>query len=242
MIKEALEYLVGLPTYREQIGGVEYSDKKLIAVTPPVASPLVFQRLQGFADFVLAAKRDALSPDETMIHVISPWEVNYFSVLNEVHRFREHYAHAVMAKDRGFVTGQWKGPEEFVIALQTLFDEDGAGERARLLELAGNVSAEFVNTSEDDGVTQNVGVKAGVRLVKRRAIDNPFNLQPHRTFPEITQPTSPFILRARQSTPDAPPMLALFECDNGAWEIDALANIQEWLSSKLKETGVPILA
>jgi len=125
-----------------------------------------------------------------------------------------------------------------VIAAQTLIVADD--ERARLLAVVGNVGAEQISTSTDDGISQTVAVKAGVTLVKKKQIENPFMLRPHRTFAEVQQPASPFILRARQATENAMPMLALFECDNGVWQIDAIAAIAEWLRLKVGE--VPVLA
>jgi hypothetical protein len=244
MIQEALKYLVELGArapHRETIGGIEYSDKTLQVIKPPRAGSLDFRRLQGFADFVSAA-REFVDREQALIHVVSPWDVRYFSTLDETHRDRETYGRASMASEKGFPFGKFMAPEEFVIAAMTLIADYKETDRARLLELVGNVSAENVTTSADDGISQTVGVKAGITLVKKKEIENPFQLAPHRTFPEVKQPVSPFILRARQSGENSMPMLALFEADNGAWELSAIANIAEWLKEEVGALNIPILA
>lgn len=55
----------------------------------------------------------------------------------------------------------------------------------RLLQLFGNISSEEVRTSSDDGVTQQVVVKQGIKLVDWQTIPTPVLLQPYRTFPEV---------------------------------------------------------
>lgn len=236
MLKEALEYLVGLKPHREAIGSIEYADRKLLAVVPPRAQPLGFQRLGGFVDHVLMP--DAMGMAKSFVHVVSPFEVRYLSALDLIHRDRESYTLATYAIP-GFKWGSFLAPDEFVIAAQSLISD--TPERARLMELVGNAAAERMVTSTDDGVAQTIAAKAGVRMMASKLINNPFSLTPHRTFAEVTQPASPFILRARQATENQMPTFALFEIDNGGWQIDAVENIRAWLAGRLGDK-VPILA
>jgi len=241
MIHEALEYLVGLGArepHREAIGGLEYTDRELKRITPPRASALKFARLQGFVDHI------KLVPDEkervagpTMIHVESPTKVSFVTALDSAYRDREVIAVAEYGLAT-FAFREFMMPENFVIAVMTSIAD--ASDRARLLQIVGNISSDLVSTSADDGITQTVAVKTGVTLVNKKTVENPFNLQVHRTFAEVAQPEAPYILRVRQSGPGAPPTVALFEADNGAWAIDAIAKIAEWL--ELKVGDVPVLA
>ena len=239
MLKDALEYLVSLQPYREKIGQIEYADRPMFAVVPPRAKPLGFQRLQGFVDHLLMP--DLVGTEGTFVHVVSPFEVQYLSKLDCDHRDRECYSLATYAIP-GFKWGQFLVPDEFVIAAQCLMVD--TPERARLLELVGNAAAERVVTSTDDGVSQTVAAKAGVSLKASKPINNPFVLQPHRTFAEVAQPASPFILRAKQAAENQMPLFALFSCDNEAWQLDAVENIRAWLDLKLQKAdpAIPILA
>ncbi|HLW72150.1 MAG TPA: hypothetical protein VKS22_16190 [Candidatus Binataceae bacterium] len=84
MIREALEYLVGLANrqpYREAIAGLEYSDCELKVIKPPRPEPLRFSRLQALADYVKLAPKEAIIADDYLIHVESPTSVRYFSYL-----------------------------------------------------------------------------------------------------------------------------------------------------------------
>lgn len=236
MVKEALEYLVKLgmrEPYRETIHGLEYSDHDLTVITPPRAASLGFERLQGFADYVLHS-RDELPRSKLIVWIGSPREVYLKSALDVNYRDRETFSVATMARQY-FAFGRWMPIEDFTISVQTQFA--ASEDRGRLLEIAGNVSADEITTSADDGVSQTVSVKAGLMLLERKKIANPFDLAPYRTFAEVSQPSSPFILRARKNGGSAE--LALFECDNGAWQIMAVANIKAWLAKHIKE--IPIL-
>ena len=55
-------------------------------------------------------------------------------------------------------------------------------------------------------------------------------LMPFRTFREVPQPESEFILRL-----DDKGRIGLFEADGGMWKIEAKLNIEHYLNDKLKE-------
>lgn len=248
VIKEAVQYLyelgLGWKPYRESIGGIEYSSAPLSPVKPPRPVAMEIHRLQGFVDFV-TAPNESIDKTHVLIHVVSPWEVRYVSTLATDFRDREFYAVVKHSAEQAFRLGQYMDSEAFNISIQTLFaDSTDAfpNDKARLLELVGTASSVLENTVADDGVTQAISVKAGVTLKTRATITNPFTLAPHRTFPEVQQPRSPFILRVKQASENAPPIFALFESDNGAWQLDAVDGIAEWLREKLTETDIPILA
>lgn len=59
-------------------------------------------------------------------------------------------------------------------------------------------------------------------------VPNPVILRPCRTFTEIEQPYSPFILRVADG-----PKAALFCADSGAWKLEDIKKIKEYLSQKL---------
>ena len=133
---------------------------------------------------------------------------------------------------------QYMDQESFSVMVQTHFD---AGEnRDRVLQITGNLRLENDATLADDGVTQCVTMRSGISRVSDVQIVNPILLAPHRIFPEIEQPSSPFILRVRKGDEGAE--IALFEADSAAWKADAVRMIGIWLREQLAETKTVIIA
>ena len=66
---------------------------------------------------------------------------------------------------------------------------------------------------------------------------NPAVLKPYRTFVEVEQPESKFVFRMQTG-----PEMALFEADGGAWRIQAMKNIKEYLEKELKAFEISIIA
>ena len=110
--------------------------------------------------------------------------------------------------------------ESFVTYLQSCFVQDETTEK--ILRLAGNIvqgsEAEYV----DDGVTRREIVE----------VPNPVTLRPFRTFPDIEQPASLFVLRVKQGKEGEQPTCALFEADGGAWCNQAVESIKEYFRNK----------
>jgi len=64
-------------------------------------------------------------------------------------------------------------------------------------------------------------------------------LSPFRTFREIEQPESEFLLRIRLDANENP-TVALFEADGSAWSIKAMENIVEYVKKLV--TGIEVIA
>lgn len=82
----------------------------------------------------------------------------------------------------------------------------------------------------DNGVTQEVSVRRGVALKEQQTVQPIVHLQPYRTFLEVKQPASDFLLRIDK---DGHP--ALYEADGGAWKLEAKRNIAGYLSAQLAD-------
>ncbi len=68
-------------------------------------------------------------------------------------------------------------------------------------------------------------------------VKNPIKLQPYRTFPEIAQPESEFIIRFKNSDGQRP-SIAIFETTSGQWQARALNSIKNWLEREVPEVLV----
>ena len=82
----------------------------------------------------------------------------------------------------------------------------------------------------DDGISQTVNVRQGVGLKKTERLKSRISLTPYRTFTEIEQPESEFILRL-----DNDGKVGLFEADGGRWKLDAKEQIKAYFESRLAE-------
>lgn len=234
---------------REAAGQLVTIDDVTYSTTPlhdvrrptPLCEPVKLHTLSGMADFVRL--HVGTEGEVVAVHVVSHSLVRFMgAALEGAYRQREVYA-TVGHEDLfggGFRFGQFIDAEQFVVAMQTLFvDSD---DREAVLAVMGNLREEEVRTTGDDGVTQTVTAKAGVVLSKDVRVPNPVSLRPYRTFREVLQPASSFVLRLQGggkagSTPSA----ALFEADGGAWKVEAIRNISVYLRSSLPD-GVTVIA
>ena len=208
-----------------------YSTVPLYPVTEPAAATLEFGGLQGFVDYILRG------PDKiavaSAVHVVGPTSVRLAGELYGDFRQREFLA-AAAPRPCPFPFGTYLDQERFIVALQSLFVPSDV--RDEVLRLAGVIMADEIRTQSDNGISQEVTAKAGTRLIGRVDLPNPVVLRPYRTFREVEQPESAFILRARKGAAGAE--LALFEADGGAWELVAMAGVAEYLRKKLPNVVV----
>ena len=101
----------------------------------------------------------------------------------------------------------------------------------KALILLSKVTDSNIKTILDDGITQQVNIKAGISMEGEAKLPPIVSLIPYRTFSEIEQPESKFLLRAKKVDDEI--KYALFETDGGAWKNDAISNIRNWLLSQL---------
>jgi hypothetical protein len=203
---------------------------------------LIVHTLTGLVDYVnnIARIDPVVAPEITSIHVYGPGRVDVCAPLRGRNNQRFVYLSArydLPENGIGFRSGQFCDPETFTIALQSLFDD--SGDVKEVLRLVGNMRSEQIKTTEDDGVTQVVGMRAGVVLKTEAKIPNPVILAPYRTFNEVEQPHSAYIFRVRENG-DKPPLCALFCADGDAWKLAAIERIKQYLAEKI--TGIPIIA
>lgn len=225
MIKEALQYIVGLSAPNVQhINGEVYSDKQLHRVDyAPKAAPIQLTTLDSLLDYIKSGVDDMAT---MFIHVVSPTKVRMYSALDQ-DRDRESIAE-VTASVPEFSFNHWIDHESFCIALQSKFlpNED----RALLLKFAGTVESGTIAEYGDDGVTQKATVKVGIAKKGEAVIPNPVSLMAYRTFIEVEQPVSQYIFRMQDRNGI---QCALYEADGGAWKIDAMNKIKEYLEMAL---------
>ena len=130
--------------------------------------------------------------------------------------------------------GEYLDPEDFQVMMLAKFHP--SENRDLVLKLAGSIRQEQNIERADDGVSQRVTVNQGVATAANVTVKNPVYLIPMRTFPEVDQPESPFVLRFNDKA-----NVALFSGDGGAWKLEAVAKIADYLRSNLMGCNVVVI-
>nr|DAG34306.1 MAG TPA: hypothetical protein [Bacteriophage sp.] len=123
---------------------------------------------------------------------------------------------------------QYMSQEHAVIELQSLYAV--TDDRDYLLALLSRIDVNQGVSSVDNGISQEVSVRTGAVLKEQQTVQPIVHLQPYRTFLEVEQPASDFLLRLDK---DGRP--ALYEADGGAWKLEAKRNIAAYLGEQLAD-------
>ncbi|MPW26236.1 hypothetical protein GC105_10595 [Alkalibaculum sp. M08DMB] len=227
MIKEAIKYIVDLgKTEIFDIGDFKFTNDQLKVICDPQADSLSINTLNGVVDYVNNQVDNESIVTRIVINVLSYKEVHVMSELFGAQQ-RETYLKAIPCNPN-IILDKFMDIESFNIQLQSGFVTTPFIET--ILKVTGNITDSQVTNFSDDGVSQSVTAKAGIARVGEVVVPNPVILRPYRTFPEIEQPESPFILRMADG-----PRAALFCADGGAWKLQAIRSIKEYLSEKLEK-------
>jgi hypothetical protein len=153
----------------------------------------------------------------------------------EAGRGRDHFAIS-KARVPELPLGVWLELEGMLVKLRTAFAD--SPDRALLISLLANITEEDIRISADDGLSQQVTVRRGLSM-ELQTIPNPATLAPMRTFAEVVQPQSLFLVRLKKA-PNGP-LVSVLEADGGAWRIAAIGNVAAWLRTNLP-AGTRVLA
>lgn len=205
------------------VHGRTVSDRDLYTITAPTASALKVHTLTALVEYI-QSEFDTNEP--LLIHIKSPETVVVMSKLNSDQN-RNHFIQAD-AYIPSFRFDSYYDAEDINIKLQSVFVPNK--DQALILKIVGNIKEDNVRTAGDDGISQAVTMKTGVATVADVKVVNPVTLAPYRTFIEVDQPESKFVLRMQNG-----PRVALFEADGGAWKNEAIRNIEDYLMEKLSE-------
>lgn len=213
-------------------GERRFTDKTLVEVRldPRMPEAIKFGALTPFRDYLLADE----AATGLLVCVVSPYRVDAFSKLEgtDKHLRRLVAIAECQPSTAGFRFNAFEEMSPFNIALQTCF-VPSEGRIEELRKFSASVKADAEIRIDDDGFSQQVTAKAGVAAVTGVQVQNPWELAPWRTFAEVEQPLSPFILRFQRE--DGEPVEAgLFETGNQQWRNVAIARVAAWL-----RTGMP---
>ena len=235
-----IEKIVELGAVRGvEVRGRDYTTAKIYPNFEPEAVPLKMHTLSGLVDFCLdfAAQVGEDAP-ATIVHVVSDQQVDVVSPLFGPFKQREKFATSSPFQ-LSHKFDRYMPVEEFVIYLQSMFVQDDTARQ--ILKVVGNLTQGSETNVADDGITQRVTAKAGVARVAVVDLPNPVELYPYRTFLDVEQPASKFVLRIKADK-DEGPRCALFEADGGAWRATAVETIKSYMVDNLDPAKAIIIA
>ncbi|MCR5016373.1 MAG: hypothetical protein K6A75_07360 [Ruminococcus sp.] len=226
MDRTAIEKIVelGAPNYHEE-NGYKYTDKKLNVIEIPRVSELTFHTLDGLIYALKAEYKNFNGP--LLIDVNDEESVTVYSAIQSADRKRE-IPYRVSAELVEIPFDRKLDYETMMITLRSKFVE--TDELLEVVKLLGTIVEENSMTASDDGFTQNVVVRTGIVAKGNAAVKPIVRLKPYRTFIEVDQPESEFLLRLSEGG-----RVALYEADGGAWKIKARRNVADYLKDKLSD-------
>ena len=119
------------------------------------------------------------------------------------------------------------GFEEMQIALRTRFQETSDSHYA--MKLLSDITTGGKITFNDNGIATSVVTQKGVALQANEAIRPIVRLKPYRTFQEVEQPESPFLIRVSERG------ISFTEADGGMWKLTARETIKKFLEKRLQQ-------
>ena len=223
---EKIEKMAGPKVYH--IGEEDFASQALVRVEPKKDFPrsINLTGLDSVCKMVRNEATDLFPDDQILIQVADYLTVKVFTTLDgEMDRYALYTCEADTPRVH---TNGFMSHEEAVVQLRSLYipNED----LTYLLKLMSGISTESKVTSNDNGVSQTVEAKSGVALTASVEVRPYVNLQPFRTFLEVPQPESMFLLRLKEGG-----NVGLFEADGGVWKLEASRNIAGYFEEQLKD-------
>lgn len=119
------------------------------------------------------------------------------------------------------------GFEEAQIALRTRFQSSNDITYAQ--KLLSDITTGCKVTYNDNGVATTIVTQQGVALQGKENIRPVINLRPYRTFQELEQPASDFLIRLSDR------YISFIEADGGMWKLAARKAIKAYLEENLAD-------
>lgn len=141
--------------------------------------------------------------------------------------FRQIYYTASATDVPGWSEKVTLGFEEAQIALRTRFQE--TPDTLYAMKLVSDISLGAKVVYNDNGIATTVTTQKGVALQTNEAIRPLVKLRPYRTFQEVAQPESIFLIRISERG------ISFVEADGGMWKLTARETIKKFLEERLQQ-------
>lgn len=226
MIKAALEWIKNETAKIDvfTVNNEKYSNKLAYKLSEPTRETIELTTLTGIIDLI---KSEFDGKEKLIVTVDNQEKVSVRTKLNS-NKVRERIAVAYAELPK-ITLNQFIPLENMIIQLQATFVDNQ--DKAKVLALLGNIKSENITNHSDDGITQSVEVREGIATIAKKDVPSTVLLKPFRTFTEVAQPESAFVLRLRKENDNI--RVALYECDGGAWKNNAILDIKQYIKHEL---------
>lgn len=215
------------------VGGVTYlvtQDGKISEIFPKAIIPdtLPLNSLDALVQLVKTEFPYRLEEDRTALYITIP---NHLTVRCFGHpdcdqsAVRPVYYEARATDVPGWDERVQLPFEEMQIALRTRFQE--TADTPYVQKLLSDISTGAKITYNDSGVATTVVTKKGIDLQANETIKPIVSLRPYRTFQEVDQPESVFLIRINERG------ISFIEADGGMWKLKARETVKAFLEDKL---------
>ena len=227
MLRDMINRIVELaaPTTLEVEGSV-FASKEMVHVMDKKPMPRCID-LNGLDSVCKMVRNEAEHVGlQIFIQVKDYRSVSVFTTLDEDED--RLYLYKCAADTPAVTTDRFIAYEKAVIELRSLYIPN-EGTKYRL-QLLSSISNESKVVSTDNGVTQQVEARSGIALNSMVKIEPRVTLQPFRTFIEVEQPASEFLLRINERGE-----IGFFPADGGVWKLEATRNVAAYFENALKD-------
>ena len=173
-----------------------------------------------------AIKRENGSP--LYITVPTHKEARCFAQINHGQRETRLTYYVAKATDvPGWDDSVKLGFEEAQIALRTRFQHTNDADYA--MKLLSDISTGAKVIYNDNGIATTITTQKGVALQTNTQIKPLLSLRPYRTFQEVDQPESLFLLRVNERG------ISFTEADGGMWKLKARETVKNYFCERLEK-------
>lgn len=206
-----------------EIGSHTYTTENVHLVEDPIYKPNCFtvNTLCGLVSMI-ETEIQKISELPLIVHAEDYKNVHVYTTYDD--RFKRSRLYSAQPELPGIQFERYMGHEEFMVQLRSKYVK--TEDVDYLLRLLSSVVDENSVKSTDNGLSQKVEVHQGITTIGEETIRPIVTLAPYRTFLEVEQPESEFLVRLQEGG-----NIALFEADGGMWKLDAKNRI----ANKLRE-------
>ena len=230
MLKAAIEKIQELTSAKTfMIEGKTFADKPLEEVNVTPAKPDTV-KLTSLDALVQIVKKEAISTYSEHLFITVPFfnQVTCFTATHNIDNFIRFNLYEAYAVDVPGWDADVKLPfEQASIALQTRCQE--TVDRDYALRLCSQISCGGKVTYNDNGIATSVVTQKGVALQGTETIKPLIRLKPYRTFQEVSQPESIFLIRIDERG------ISFIEADGGMWKLAARQTVKKYLEEALQD-------
>lgn len=206
-----------------EINGRNFSTHRLELIPEsPSVKEIEIHSLTGMVDYI---KSNFDNRSNLLIHIESPTEITLLDKLDSTNNRRSYLRSAAILPN--IIFDRFIDREQFQIMMQANFVP--TTDHMTVLDIVSHIHIENGNVElKDNGLTQSVTTRGGAATLSATPVPPKVSLKPFRTFVEVAQPASEYILRLNDKG-----NVALYEADGGSWQLEAIENIAEYFKAEL---------